>query len=64
MVKINNQYKEVGYVGTLKKELSSFAGTFEIGDIVKVIGKGNRGYELLHEESGLILVECGWDIFE
>lgn len=51
-------------VKTLKKNLSTFSVEFEKGDEVQIIGIGERGYDLMAVDSGHVMFECGWDIFE
>lgn len=55
---------EVGDVKKLKVSVSNFATELEPGDEVKVIDIGERGYDLMHVDSGHVVRECGWDIFK
>lgn len=63
-MKLVNQKPKVNDIKILKENLSTFSVELEKGDQVKVIGIGERGYDLEHVESGQKLIECGWDIFE
>ncbi|CAF1916261.1 hypothetical protein [Bacillus subtilis] len=51
-------------VKILKKDVSSFAVELEKGDKVQIIGIGERGYDLKYVDSGEVVKECGWDLFE
>lgn len=56
---------EIGDVKILKVELSTLSGNvLEKGDIVTIIGESERGWTVKEEESGIVIYECGWDIFE
>lgn len=55
---------EIGDTRVLKVTLSSISGNvLEKGDVVTIIGQTERGWDLKEEDSGIILYECGWDIF-
>ena len=54
---------EVGDFATTKRKIDSFAGYFEKGTKVKVIGKSYRGYDL-EDEHGNIINETGYDSIE
>lgn len=58
------QKPKIDDVKTLKKNVSNFSCELEKGDKVKIIGIGERGYDLLEVNSGAKLRECGWDLFE
>ncbi len=45
---------------TIKLEM--FGGYLEKGSIVTIIGKSNRGYDIIDNE-GNELIECGWNFF-
>ena len=55
---------KIGDIRVLKREIRNFSVILEIGDKVEIIGKGERGYDIRHIDSGYKLLECGWDIFE
>ena len=54
----------VGDLRTLKKEIANIHIVFEKGDKVEIVGKGERGYDLKHVDSGDVIREAGWDLFE
>lgn len=63
-MKINAPKVAVGDKKVLKVEFHFPHVTFEKGDVVEVIGIGERGYDIVEVNTGTRLVECGWDIFE
>jgi len=58
------QQTKIGDVKVLKKSVSNFLVTLEVGDQVEIIGIGERGYNLKELTSGTVVLECGWDLFE
>lgn len=54
---------EVGEWAVTKEKVDSFAGYFEPGTKVKVIGKSYRGYDL-EDEYGNRVIETGFDSIE
>ena len=61
-IKNKNEF-EVGDWATTTRKVDSFAGYFEKGTKVKVIGKSYRGYDL-EDEHGNIITETGYDSIE
>ena len=60
MAYIKNNNIEVGDWVTTNRKVDSFAGYFESGTKVKVIGVSVRGYDL-EDEYGHRVIETGWD---
>lgn len=59
------QQSRIGDIKVLKKRIvSSLCRVFEIGDKVRILGVSVRGYDLQEVNSGTIIQECGWDLFE
>ena len=56
----NNNGIEVGEWVITNRVVDSFAGYFEKGTRVKVIGVSERGYDLM-DEYGNSVIETGWD---
>lgn len=60
MAFVKNDSIKIGDTVKTTKVFSSFAGKFEKGSIVKVVGIGNRGYDI-EDEYGNRVIEIGWD---
>ena len=58
-IKKNDNIK-IGDTVKTTKVFSSFAGKFEKGSIVKVVGIGDRGYDI-EDEYGNRVTGIGWD---
>ena len=58
------QQPNINDIKTLKRNVSNFSYELEKGDKVKIIGIGERGYDIEEVESGATVIECGWDLFE
>lgn len=56
----NNNSVEVGEWVTTNKQVGTYAGYFESGTKVRVIGVSERGYDLM-DEHGNRVIETGWD---
>lgn len=56
----NNNSIEVGEWVVTNRMVGNYAGYFENGTRVKVIGLSERGYALM-DEHGNIIIETGWD---
>ena len=52
---------ELGDWVTTKKIHSSFAGYFEVGTLVKIIGWTERGYDI-EDAHGNKIYEIGWEV--
>ena len=50
----------IGEYAITTKKIESFAGYFEPGTVVKVVGKSERGYDL-EDEYGHRITETGFD---
>lgn len=62
MAYIKNESK-VGKTVILQNEHKSYAGTFEKGTEVKIIGQSQRGYDI-EDEYGNRMIETGYDSIE
>ncbi len=51
---------DIGDYATTSRKLENFAGYFEPGTVVKVVGKSERGYDL-EDEFGNRIAETGFD---
>lgn len=60
MAFVKNDSIKIGDTVKTTKVFSSFAGKFEKGFIVKVVGIGDRGYDI-EDEYGNRVIEIGWD---
>lgn len=60
MAFVRNSDIKIGDTVKTTKVFSSFAGKFEKGSIVKVVGIGVRGYDI-EDEYGNRVIEIGWD---
>lgn len=60
MAFVKNDSIKIGDTVKTTKVFSSFAGKFEKGSIVKVIGISDRGYDI-EDEYGNRVIEIGWD---
>lgn len=40
------------------------SGTITKGSQVRIVGIGDRGYEIQDIESSVVFIECGYDLFE
>ena len=58
------EHSKIGDIKVLKREIRNFSVVLEKGDKVEIIGKGERGFDIKHIDSGYKILECGWDIFE
>lgn len=60
MAFVKNDDIKIGDTVKTTKVFSSFAGKFEKGSIVKVVGISDRGYDI-EDEYGNRVIEIGWD---
>jgi hypothetical protein len=60
---IKNNSIEIGSNVKTTKVVSSMSGKFLMGSEVKVVGIGERGYDLQDSEGNKI-IECGFDCIE
>lgn len=60
MAFVKNDGIKIGDTVKTTKVFSSFAGKFEKGSIVKVVGISDRGYDI-EDEYGNRITEIGWD---
>lgn len=60
MAFVRNNDIKIGDTVKTTKVFSSFAGKFEKGSIVIVIGISERGYDI-EDEYGNKVIEIGWD---
>jgi hypothetical protein len=54
----------ISNIQTLKKDVSTMSGTITKGSQVQIVGIGDRGYEIKDIDSGVVFIECGYDLFE
>lgn len=60
MAFVKNDSIKIGDTVKTTKVFSSFTGKFEKDSIVKVVGIGDRGYDI-EDEYGNRVIEIGWD---
>lgn len=60
MAFVKNDSIKIGDTVKTIKVFSSFAGKYEKGSIVKVVGISDRGYDI-EDEYGNRITEIGWD---
>jgi hypothetical protein len=60
MAFVKNSDIKIGDAVKTTKVFSSFAGKFEKGSIVTVVGISERGYDI-EDEYGNKVIEIGWD---
>lgn len=58
---VKNKSKEVGDWVITTRNHKSLAGTMIVGTKVKIIGVGERGYDI-EDEEGNKVIECGWEL--
>lgn len=60
---IEQDYLKIGDWAVAQREIDVGWGKFEPGSLVKIIGIGDRGYDI-EDGEGHRMIECGWDFIK